>query len=213
MFEFHNVPHVLFEVVGSHAPVFGEEGADASVIDAQVPFSRPVWKSDEDVRRLFGYHVPVEVEPHFCGEEQHDPEVPSYDAEHRIVPRGRDVVERALRLVSSVLHVAEKLVVWVESEIPGSALGAVLAASGVGGEEGELDAKLVQGEEDGLVVVEGHVCTYRVDVRKAGSALPLRALRCYTGVLFPRKGRLVLDRPGGVEVASERSLRVMVGDR
>ena len=150
VFEVHNALHVLLEVVGSHAPVSGEEGANAGVIDAQVPFSRSVWKPDEDVRRLFGYHVPVEVETHFCGEEQHDPEVPSYDAEYRIVPRGRDVVEGALRLVSSVLHVAEELVVWVEPEIPGPALGAVLAASGVGGEEGELDAKLVQGEEDGL---------------------------------------------------------------
>ena len=109
------------------------------------------------------------------------------------MPRGRDKVEGALRLVPSVLHVDEKHVVRVEPEVLGTSFTAVFAASGVGGEKGELDAEFVQGEKDGLVVVEGRVCADRVDVRKAGCALPLRALRRYTSVLLPRKSRLVLS--------------------
>ena len=66
--------------------------------------------------------------------------------------RGRDIVERALRLVASVLHVVEEFVAWVEPEVLGTPFLAVFAASGVGGEEGEFDAKLVQSQEDGLVV-------------------------------------------------------------
>ena len=42
----------------------------------------------------------------------------------------------------TLLHVVEELVVRVEPEVPGTPFAAVFAASGVGGEEGELDAEL-----------------------------------------------------------------------